>query len=85
MGEIQLSDEQITQLNSHEPVQLARTQFLKKATEYVKHPSPEAWEERVSAETEFVAAFNERLEEVKHWQPQPVTQAVTTRRMGFKQ
>lgn len=80
-----LSDEQATQLNSHEPVVIARKKFLQLATAYLKAPNPELLEEKNLAEAMYSAVFTERLYEVQKYEwPQPAPVAVPTKRTGFK-
>ena len=86
MAEVQISDEQVDQLNSHEPVKLARTKFLQKLKEYVKIDSaatPEMLAEVKAAEAEYEAEFVERLKHVVDNPPQPQSIPVKSR-LGFK-
>ena len=86
MDKIILSDEQVDQLNSYAPVQLARTEFLSRATEHIKSPTPESNEARQLAEDTYSAVFAERLAEVIQYVPQPKDIATLSQNKmkGFK-
>lgn len=81
-----ISDEQVDQLNSYEPVKLARTKFLEKLKEYVRVDSaatPEMLAEVKAAEAEYEAEFAERLQHVVENPPTPKSIPVKSR-TGFK-
>lgn len=81
-----LSDEQVAQLNNHEPVKLARTKLLRVTTEYMKNRTPELMEEVRQADEEYASVFTERLKEVIEHPPQPksATLSQIDRLKGFK-
>lgn len=81
-----LSDEQVDQLNSYEPVKIARARVLQTSTEYVKNRTPELLEAVEQAKAEYSAVFTERLTEVIEHPPQPKSVAALSqdRLRGFK-
>jgi hypothetical protein len=85
MNEGQISDEQVDQLNLHEPVKEARTKFLKLLAAYVKSDpaDPELLAKVKEAEVEYEAEFAERLKHVVENPPQPKSIPMKSR-TGFK-
>jgi hypothetical protein len=81
-----LSDEQVDQLNSYEPVKLARAHLLQASTAYVKNRTPELFEAVQQADAEYGRVFTERLREVIEHPPQPRSVATLSqeRIKGFK-
>lgn len=81
-----LSDEQVDQLNSYEPVKLARMNLLQATTAYVKNRTPELFEATQQANEEYARVFSERLTEVLEHPPQPKSVAALSqdKLKGFK-
>lgn len=85
MSEVQISDEQVDQLNLYEPVKEARTTFLKSLATYLRSVprDPSLLETAKVAEVEYEAIFAERLKDVIENPPQPKSVPLRTR-SGFK-
>ena len=82
-----LSDEQVDQLNSYEPVKLARAKMLQVTAAYVKDRTPELMEAVRRADEEYAMVFSDRLEEVIEHPPQPKSVAALSQdrlKGGFK-
>jgi hypothetical protein len=85
MNEEQISDEQVDQLNNHEPVKLARTKLIKLLTAYMKSDpaDPMLLAEAKQVEVEYRAEFAERLKHVVD-NPPLAKSIPLTKRTGFK-